>query len=352
MRPVINPTSAASADAAENDLAVTRWLWLCVAIIVAMMLIGATTRLTESGLSMVEWRPLIGALPPLGEAEWRRIFDLYRQTSEFRLENAGMTLAEFKNIFWWEYVHRLWGRMIGLVYGLPLLWFLWRRRIDRRAKPHMIAVFALGGLQGVIGWWMVKSGFVERTDVSQYRLTIHLGLAFVILGYLLWILRGRIAGRRGEAAAPAALRRGSVALLILGFATVLSGALVAGLNAGLAYNDWPMMQGRFVPADYGALDPAWRNPLENMAAVQFDHRIMAYLTLAGIAAFWFAGRRLAPAAGARRTARLLLAAGLLQLFLGIATVMLVVPLALAVLHQAGAIAVFSLAVWNAHANRA
>jgi cytochrome c oxidase assembly protein subunit 15 len=332
---------------AHGSPAVTIWLFLCAAMVVAMMLIGAITRLTESGLSMVEWRPLVGALPPLGDAEWNRVFDLYRRTSEYRLENAGMSLSDFKNIFWWEYIHRLWGRLIGAAYGLPLLWFLWRRRIARREAPRFVALLVLGGLQGVIGWWMVKSGFVDRTDVSQYRLAVHLGLAFVILGALLWIGFDRL-GHATAAPCPLPIRRGTLALLALVFATALSGALVAGLEAGRIYNDWPLMQGRFFPEDYGLLTPLWLNLFENVAAVQFNHRIMAYLTLAGTAALWIASRRSPLPACAARPINYLFAAVLLQLGLGIATLMLVVPLPLAVLHQAGAIAVFCLAVWAAH----
>jgi len=173
-----------------SDRPIVTWLVLCCLMVVAMMLIGAVTRLTESGLSMVEWRPLIGVLPPLDEAEWGRIFDLYRATSEYRLENAGMTIGEFKTIFWWEYIHRLWGRLIGLVFGLPFLWFLVRRKVPAGLTPHLIALFVLGGLQGVIGWWMVKSGLVDRHDVSQYRLVVHLAIAFLILGYMLWLVLG------------------------------------------------------------------------------------------------------------------------------------------------------------------
>ncbi len=316
-------------------------------MVVAMMLIGAITRLTESGLSMVEWRPLVGALPPLGEAEWNRVFELYRRTSEYRLENAGMSLAEFKTIFWWEYIHRLWGRLIGVVYAVPFLWFLWRRQIARREAPRFLALFAIGGLQGVIGWWMVKSGFVARTDVSQYRLAVHLGLAFVILGSLLWVAIGR-RPQKAAAPCPIPIRRGTLALLALVFVTALSGALVAGLEAGRIYNDWPWMQGRFIPEDYGRLTPLWLNPFENVAAVQFNHRIMAYLTLAGTAALWLTGRRAKLPTIPARAITCLFAAALLQLGLGIVTLMLVAPLPLAVLHQAGAITVFCLAVWSAH----
>lgn len=272
-----NPTST---DGAPRAIAI--WLFACCGMVILMMLIGAITRLTESGLSIVEWRPLIGVLPPLSDEEWKRVFALYRATSEYRLQNPDMTLAAFKTIFWWEYIHRVWGRLIGIVFAVPLLWFLVRRQIPKGLAPHLVGLFLLGGFQGVIGWWMVKSGFVDREDVSQYRLTAHLGIAFIILGYMLWIAIDLIARARAEIALPAGLGRNAKAVLLTVFATALTGGLVAGLNAGFTYNEWPMMDGRFVPDGYGELTPWWLNPFDNIAAVQFDHRIMAYLTAAAV----------------------------------------------------------------------
>ena len=325
--------------------AIAVWLLACCGMVAAMVVIGGITRLTESGLSMTEWRPLIGWIPPLSEAEWQRVFERYRQTSEYRLQFPDMDVAGFKTIFWWEYIHRVWGRLIGLVFGLPLLWFVVRRRISKPLIPHLVVLFVLGGLQGFIGWWMVTSGFVDRDDVSQYRLTAHLGLAILILGYMLWLAIGLLAPD-GRAAAPAGPRR--LARLALGaaFVTILSGGMVAGLNAGVIYNTWPLMDGGLVPEDIGGLSPWWRNPLEDVATVQFDHRIMAYATALLVAALWLKAR----AAGLNRRALLAVnalgAMVLLQIVLGITTLLLVVPLPLAVLHQAGAVLVFSLALWS------
>jgi cytochrome c oxidase assembly protein subunit 15 len=330
---------------AESARAIAVWLLFCCAMVAAMVVIGGITRLTESGLSMTEWRPLVGWIPPLGEAEWQRVFDRYRQTSEYRLQFPDMDLDGFRTIFWWEYIHRVWGRLIGLVFGLPLVWFIVARRISRPLIPHLVGLFVLGGLQGGLGWWMVTSGFVDRDDVSQYRLVAHLGLAILILGYLLWLAIGLLAAQR-RAPAPAALRR--LARLVLGaaFLTILSGGLVAGLNAGFVYNTWPLMDGGLLPDGMAALAPWWLNPLENLATVQFDHRILAYLTAALVAAFWLKARAASIRRRARRAAHALGVMLVIQVGLGISTLLLVVPLPLAVLHQAGAVALFALAVWN------
>jgi len=329
----------------SNDRAVLLWLAACCLMVVAMMVIGAITRLTESGLSMVEWRPLIGTLPPLSEAEWQRVFDLYRSTSEYQLANAGMSLEAFKTIFWWEYIHRLWGRLIGLVFAVPFVWFLLRRHIPAGMTPHLVALLALGAVQGVIGWWMVKSGFVDRTDVSQYRLAVHLGMAFLILGYMLWLAIGLARGPE-PVTAPPRLRTAGWAVMAFVSVTVVSGALVAGLNAGLVYNEWPLMGGRFVPAEYTELQPFWRNLFDNHGAVQFDHRVLAYLTAAAVMAFWLFVSRAAVSGGTRMAATLLMLAVAGQVLLGIATVLTAVPLSLGVLHQLGAITLFCLSVWT------
>jgi len=322
------------------------WLLVCCAMVAAMVLIGGITRLTESGLSMTEWRPLIGWIPPLSDAEWHRVFERYRQTSEFRLQFPGMDVEGFKTIFWWEYIHRVWGRLIGLVFGVPLAWFLIRGRIGRGLAPHLVGLFVLGGLQGLIGWWMVTSGFVDRDDVSQYRLTIHLGTAILILGYMLWLALGLLPIAQ-RAAAPAGPRRLSYAVLASAFVTMLSGGLVAGINAGLIYNTWPLMDGGFAPYDIGALSPWWLNVFENHGTVQFDHRLLAYLTAALTLAFWVRTRRAAVHGRAHGAAALLAGMVGLQLVLGISTLLMMVPVPLGVLHQAGAVAVFALALWNA-----
>ncbi len=333
---------------AEKNRAIVIWLIVCCGMVVAMMLIGAITRLTESGLSMVEWRPLIGAFPPISEAEWGRVFDLYRNTSEYQLENAGMSLAEFKTIFWWEYIHRLWGRLIGIAFGLPLIWFALRGYLTKPLALRLFVLFLLGGAQGVIGWWMVKSGLVDRADVSQYRLTVHLGLAFVILGAMLWVLLGLLDYRATARPASPQLRRYSVGLLLLIFTTALSGGLVAGLNAGYAYNDWPYMNGQIIPEEYGDLTP-WRlNLFENVAAVQFNHRLLAYASVLAVLFVWMAAWRHGLRGRTRRPFDLLAVMVFVQVALGVSTLLFVVPITLAVAHQGGAIALICLAVWAVH----
>lgn len=338
--------------AAKKNRAIITWLIVCCGMVVAMMLIGAITRLTESGLSMVEWRPLIGAFPPLSDAEWRRVFDLYRKTSEYRLENAGMSLAEFKTIFWWEYIHRLWGRLIGVVFGLPLIWFAVRGYLTKPLALRLFVLFLLGGAQGAIGWWMVKSGLVDRADVSQYRLTVHLGIAFLILGAMLWVVLDLLDYRSivspDEPPNLRRLRCYTAGLLLLVFVTALSGGLVAGLNAGYAYNDWPYMNGQIVPEEIGDLTPWWINLFENVAAVQFDHRLLAYASALAAVFLWLAAWRTGLQGTARRPFDLLVVMVFAQIALGISTLLLVVPTPLAVAHQGGAIALFCLAVWAVH----
>ena len=331
---------------ARADRAIAIWLLVCCAMIFAMAVIGAITRLTESGLSIMEWAPLSGIVPPLSEAEWQRLFALYRQIPEYRQENAGMTLGEFQTIFWWEYVHRLWGRLIGLVFALPFLWFLITGRLRRPLLPHLIAMLALGGLQGLLGWYMVASGFAERTDVSQYRLVAHLIAAVAIYSYIFWIALGLLQPPTG-APSPAVmpLRRALWAFAGLVGLTIASGGFVAGLNAGLIYNSFPLMDGRIVPAGYAALDPWILNFFETVEAVQFNHRVLAILVVVAAIALFLWSRRLPLDAAQRRALLLVKLMALLQLGFGIATLLLVVPVPLAALHQAGAILLLSLVLW-------
>lgn len=325
------------------------WLLATAGMVFAMTVIGAITRLTESGLSMVEWRPLIGALPPLTEAEWQRVFNLYRETPEYRIKNAGMSLAQFQEIFFWEWLHRLWGRLIGLAFALPLLWFwasgaLGTVRHVRFLRMKLLGLLALGALQGGMGWFMVQSGLVDRPSVSQYRLALHLGLAFVIYGLLVWLALDLL-DRRPRAAAPRFLRRlatGSVGLLAV---TVVWGALVAGLDAGLAYNTWPLMAGRFLPPEGWAITPSWLNLFENTALVQFVHRWLGVGTALAVLLLWWAGRRAAPTGRARALLGLGLGMAGLQVGLGIAALLAQVPVWLGAAHQAGAVLLFTLLVW-------
>ena len=347
--------TALSADppattAGSHDRAIGLWLLACAAMIFAMAVIGAITRLTESGLSIMEWAPVVGALPPLDEAEWQRLFALYQEIPEYKEENLGMTLAEFKTIFWWEWIHRLWGRLIGVVFALPFLWFLLRGRIGRGLAPHLVAMFALGGLQGALGWYMVASGFTERTDVSQYRLVAHLGLAVAIYGYVLWIalrLLDPAPPASRDARAPR-LRGLLIGLAALAALTMASGGFVAGLNAGFIYNTFPLMDGRLIPEGYGALSPWILNAFETIEAVQFNHRVLATATLAIMLALWLWSRRLELAPGARRVLDLTCAMVGAQFALGVAALILVVPVWLGALHQAGAILLLSLVLWAIH----
>jgi cytochrome c oxidase assembly protein subunit 15 len=331
-----------------SERAIGVWLLVCCAMIAAMVVIGGVTRLTHSGLSMVEWRPLVGILPPLGETEWQRTFELYQATPEYQKINRGMSLAEFKGIFFWEYVHRVWGRLIGVVFAVPFLWFLVRRRIPRRLAPQLVVMFVLGGLQGLMGWYMVMSGLVDRPDVSQYRLTAHLGFAVAIFGYILWVALDLLRPRPAESepAAPPGLRHFAAALAGLVLVTLLSGGFVAGLDAGFAYNTFPLMNGRLVPEGLFAFEPLWLNLFDNVATVQFEHRVLAVLTLIAALVFWLVAWRGGLPPGARLPVHGLAAMTVVQMGLGVATLLLFVPVSLAAAHQAGALALFTLALWT------
>ena len=318
--------------------AVTVWLLFMACAVAAMVSIGGITRLTESGLSMVEWRPLIGWLPPLSEAEWQRVFALYRETPEFRQVNFSIDLEGFRQIFWWEYVHRLWGRLLGVFFAVPLAWFWLRGRIGRRLRLRLLLLLALGALQGLIGWWMVRSGLSDRPDVSAVRLAVHLGMALVIFGLLVWTLLDRIRPQEGRRSLSSWLLLGLIAVAIV------SGALVAGNNGGLIYNSFPLMNGALLPADYRS-GPSWAaDALENPVAAQFHHRWLAVAALLAVVAAWLR----AGGPRARVAEHLLLAAVSLQAGLGLATLLAVVPLSLAVLHQLGAVLLLAAALFRTH----
>jgi len=326
--------------------AVATWLTVVAALIFAMVVLGGVTRLTESGLSMTDWRPVTGWLPPLNEAAWQAEFDAYRASPEYRQINAGMALDAFKTIYAYEYAHRLLGRVIGVVFFVPFLVFLARRRIDRQLAWKLAVIFALGGLQGGVGWFMVKSGLVDRPSVSQYRLAMHLGLAFLIYGAIVWTalsLRHAPAYGAGEPWVPR-LRRGAGWLLALVSVTAVSGAFVAGLDAGMIYNTFPLMGGQLVPADWGQIVPWWRNAFENPVAVQFDHRVLALTTVVATLALWAWSRRQRLSRRSRRIANLMALMVFVQAGLGIATLLAVVPVWLGALHQAGALVLFTLAI--------
>lgn len=293
---------------------------------------------------MVEWRPLIGLLPPMTEAEWHRIFELYRATPEYQLINAGMDLAAFKTIFWWEYIHRVWGRMIGLLFVLPFAFFLWKGWLTSRLAWRLAGLLLLGGLQGVIGWWMVKSGLVDRTDVSQYRLAVHLAFALLILALLfhlglsLLIPPNRRVRVRRSLAGHAWLAAGAI------FLTIISGAFVAGMKAGLIYNTFPLMGGSLAPSEYAHMTPFWLNWFENPAAIQFNHRLLASATFLTIAALWWRCRKARPNRAGLVAVTILMTVACVQYALGILTLLTNVPLPLAATHQAVAALLFVSAI--------
>jgi cytochrome c oxidase assembly protein subunit 15 len=358
------------------------WLRLVAALVFAMVVVGGATRLSESGLSIVEWQPVEGVIPPLGEADWQAAFEQYKTIPQYERLNAGMSLDDFKTIYWWEWGHRLLGRLVGAAFLLPFLWFLWRGFVDRRLAFGLGTIFALGAVQGVVGWWMVASGLTERVSVSQYRLAFHLTLACIIYAALLWVAdrvtggaaapsprssRGEARGEwprqalcggcpspdlspqagRGEPA-PRRLAHTAGVLLALVIAQIYLGALVAGLRAGLIYNTWPLVDGSIVPSAANLFfdHPLWRNFFENALTVQFDHRMTAY-ALVALALFH--------AIDARRLGRGSLAAGagflviavLAQVTLGVVTLLQSAPIGLAMAHQAMALVVLTAATLHA-----
>jgi len=326
---------------------VAAWLLACCALVFAMVVVGGMTRLTHSGLSIVEWQPLVGAIPPLTDAQWQETFAKYRETPEFRLRNHDMTLAGFKGIFWWEYFHRLLGRVIGVAFLVPFLYFVARRRIPRSMTWPLAGIFLLGALQGAVGWYMVKSGLVDDPRVSSIRLATHLGLAFLIYAAMLWVALGLMA--RAPSPADEGTRRASYLMAALVFVMVLTGALVAAIRAGYAYNTFPLMNGHLIPPEVLVIDPWWENFVHNMATVQLVHRMLAMIVLAAALTLWWRIRARIPAgAPARAWANALGFFVLLQVGVGIATLVLRVPLPLAALHQAGAVVVFTCAIALLH----
>ena len=327
------------------------WLLACCALVFAMVVVGGITRLTHSGLSIVEWQPLIGTIPPLSQGDWEVLFEKYHQTPQYKKVNLGMSLEEFKGIFWWEYFHRLLGRVIGLAFFIPFLYFLARKAIDGPLGLKLAGIFLLGGLQGAMGWYMVKSGLVDNPHVSQYRLTAHLGLAFIIYAAMLRVALGLLfpAGTSyyGNGRLRS-LRSFSIGITTLIFVMILSGGFVAGIRAGLAYNTFPLMNGHLIPPELFMLEPWYRNFFDNMATVQFNHRMIAWTLAILIPVFWFKSRNLPLPGSTRLACSLLLLMLAVQVSLGIATLLLVVPLPLAAAHQAGAMLLFTAALWVNH----
>ncbi len=321
--------------------AVSLWLFIMLIMVVSMILLGGATRLTNSGLSITEWRPITGALPPLSDAAWVSEFSKYQQIPEFSAEHPDMDLAGFKFIYFMEWSHRQLGRLIGLVYFVPLVLFLWKKKIPNGKRGRFIAILFLIGVQGAIGWWMVASGLAhDRVDVSQYRLTVHLGTAFFILALLLWTWLDNQQNWPVKST-NTRLQKRSIFLFILLFLQILAGALVAGTHAGLTYNTWPLMDGGLAPSGYLAQNPYWINMFENVANIQFNHRMLGYTVFLMAIWVWYSARNHGMVS-LHRIAGMLILAIFCQIALGVITLLYVVPLNLALAHQAGAIIVFLL----------
>jgi len=326
---------------------VRAWLFCVAGLVFAMVIVGGATRLTHSGLSITQWKPILGAIPPLNAADWHDAFTRYKAIPEYEILNKGMTLAQFQFIYWWEWSHRFLGRFIGVAFLLPLIFLWFTGRIERAMLPRLIGLFILGGLQGALGWYMVMSGLVDRTDVSQYRLAAHLSLAALIYVALLWTAFGIDRPPRSLGAS----RYSIMALVIVAliYLQLAAGAFVAGLDAGMAYNTWPLMDGTLVPAGlYTTLHPAWRNLFENAMTVQFDHRMIAYVVALAIAVHAARVMMSGGPASHARSAALMLVAMLAQVSLGIATLLDQVPIDLGLAHQAGALILLAAALWHLH----
>ena len=402
----LRAANAAAARSATN--AVAGWLFVCCGLIFLMVVVGGITRLTLSGLSITEWNPVIGVIPPLTHAEWMAEFARYQQVPEYRALHYGMSLADFKSIYFWEYAHRLLGRLIGLVFAVPLVWFWVRGRLPRRLAPALLGILALGFAQGLLGWYMVESGLVHRVEVSQYRLVAHLLLALAIYSAILWTALGlaypsrpfrgaeeghgpkgcegevgeatfgfigpphpalsrRQKGEEGSAgdgrgrsdvryaaswvSISPSWRRVAEAVILLVALTIAAGGFVAGTRAGFIYNTFPLMGGNLVPTEYARLHPFVRNWFENAAAIQFNHRALAMTTTAAVLLLWAAGLRRRLPSPARAALWGLLAAAALQVALGISTLLLVVPIPLAAAHQAGALLLLTAAIVFRHTVR-
>ncbi|HEV2531556.1 COX15/CtaA family protein [Phenylobacterium sp.] len=327
----------------DRSRAVAFWLFAVAALVTAMVVVGGATRLTGSGLSITEWKPIKGVIPPLNLAEWQAEFARYRQIPQYQQLNRGMSLGQFQSIYWWEWSHRLLGRLLGVAFLVPFVWFAVRREINRRMAWRLAILFVLGGLQGAVGWWMVASGLEGRLYVAPERLMIHLGLAFALLGALVWTAMDAWAGWARQTL-PSPWGGRALGLVGLIYVQVLLGALVAGNHAGLVYNDWPLMGGRLFPADYAA-QGLWATLAHSQGAVQLHHRLMAYLVLMVALAFaWTASRATYLARESKTLGGVLAAAVVIQALLGIATLMTAVPPALGMVHQLMAAIVFSLAV--------
>jgi len=331
----------------KHDRQVATWLFFVATVIFFMIILGGATRLTHSGLSMVDWNPIMGVVPPLNEAEWTTTFERYKEFPEYQKINTGMSLDDFEASFDFEYFHRVLGRLIGLIFLLPFLFLWFRGAIRRSMLPQMFIMFILGGMQGLLGWYMVKSGLVNEPQVSQYRLTAHLMAAVIIYSYILWVAFGLLKKDTTEAIDEVRVKLYGYAKMMTGLIVfmITTGGFVAGTKAGYAYNTFPLMGDKFVPEGMYTLQPFWLNWFENITAIQFNHRMIAYLLFLLVPLFCFAVRRLATSQRSRTAAHLLLAMLVVQISLGVATLLLHMPVAIAVSHQGGAIILLTLVLF-------
>jgi cytochrome c oxidase assembly protein subunit 15 len=336
-------------NTAEINRRIAQWLLICCALVFVMVVLGGVTRLTGSGLSMVDWRPVTGFLPPLSDEAWQKTFEMYQESPEFQQVNSHMDVNDFKGIFWLEFLHRLLGRTIGIVFLVPLLFFAVKGYIRKNEWLKYGTMFVLGGLQGVLGWYMVKSGLVDNPHVSQYRLTAHLVAAFLIYAYMFWVALSLLFPSDSDERHPWYGK--TLALTMLVSVTVISGGFVAGLKAGKVFNTFPMMGEYWVPPGLMAMEPWWRNLFDNMATVQFNHRILAITTFALIIAYWIRIPKSDLPARVRKGVNALLHTAIIQVALGIATLLLVVPISLAATHQGVAMLLFTVGLYLCHALR-
>ena len=329
----------------ENDRLIAYWLFFCAAVIFGMILLGGVTRLTESGLSMVDWKPLMGVIPPMSEADWQHMFDKYKQFPEYQKINMGMSLEAFKSIFMYEYLHRVLGRLIGIIFILPFLYFYFTKRIKKGLTPKLIIMLIGGGFQGLLGWYMVKSGLVDQPDVSQYRLTAHLGAAVLIFGFILWTAFGLVNETSQQ---PKELSIFAYSLSGLIFLMILSGGLVAGTKAGYAYSTWPLMGDSFIPSGLYSMSPLWLSAFEDITTIQFNHRIFAYCIVLLVVLFATKALKANIQGVARTGLFVLIGLLILQVTLGISTLIYHVPIPIAAAHQVVAVALLSASLFISH----
>ena len=329
----------------QHSRQIAYWLFFCAAVIFGMILLGGVTRLTNSGLSMVDWKPLIGIVPPLSEADWQHMFFKYQQFPEYQKINMGMSLEAFKSIFMYEYLHRVLGRLIGVIFILPFLFFYFTKRIKAGLTPKLLIMLLGGGFQGLLGWYMVKSGLVDKPDVSQYRLTAHLGAAVLIYSFILWTAFGLVSPKSSQ---PSQLKTFAYSLSGLIFLMILSGGLVAGTKAGYAYPTWPLMGDSFIPAGLYSMSPGWLAAFEDITTIQFNHRIFAYVIVALVLTFATKALKSDIQGPAKIGLFLMLGFLVLQVTLGISTLIFYVPVPVAAAHQVGAVALLSASLFVSH----